>query len=182
PAVGQRRPVARIRDLPRTRRPVRVSAVERRRRSQLRRAAERGRPLPDVRVARRAAHQEVSRVRPQRDYRAQGVQHHESLQSARLPGQSRQLVLRRLQQQRAAYVPRQMGARVLTMAQKVVQLIIGRLLTDEELRLEFLANPRETLDALRDQGYDLTHWEMDALMQTDPELWDAVAPRTDPRL
>jgi len=68
------------------------------------------------------------------------------------------------------------------MAQKIVQLIIGRLLTDEELRLEFVARPRETLAALRERGFDLTPWEIDALVETDPELWAAVAPLIDPRL
>jgi hypothetical protein len=68
------------------------------------------------------------------------------------------------------------------MAQKTVQLIIGRLLTDEDLRQEFLGQPRETLAALREQGFELTQWEVDALVQTDPELWAAVAPLIDPRL
>jgi hypothetical protein len=68
------------------------------------------------------------------------------------------------------------------MAQKTVQLIIGRLLTDEDLRQEFLDQPRETLAALREQGFELTQWEVDGLIQTDPELWAAVAPLIDPRL
>ena len=68
------------------------------------------------------------------------------------------------------------------MAQKTVQLIIGRLLTDEDLRQEFLDQPRETLAALREQGFELTPWEIDALIQTDPELWAVVAPLIDPRL
>jgi hypothetical protein len=68
------------------------------------------------------------------------------------------------------------------MAQKTVQLIIGRLLTDEDLRQEFLDRPRETLAALREQGFELTQWEVDALIQTDPELWAVVAPLIDPRL
>ena len=68
------------------------------------------------------------------------------------------------------------------MAQKTVQLIIGRLLTDEDLRQEFLDRPRETLAALREQGFELTQWEVDALVQTDPELWAVVAPLIDPRL
>ncbi len=68
------------------------------------------------------------------------------------------------------------------MAQKIVQLIIGRLLTDEELRQEFLERPRETLAALRQQGFELTPWEIDALVDTDPELWAAVAPLIDARL
>jgi len=68
------------------------------------------------------------------------------------------------------------------MAHKIVQLIIGRLLTDEELRLEFLEEPRETLAALREQGFDLTQWEIDALVDTDPEVWVEGAPLIDARL
>src|SRR5262249_5784105 len=52
--------------------------------------------------------------RPQRDDRPQGVQHHEPLQPARLPGESRERRLRRLQQQRGPDVPGEMDLRVLT--------------------------------------------------------------------
>ena len=49
------------------------------------------------------------------------------------------------------------------MSQKTVQLMIGRLLTDEDLRLQFVERPRETLADLRDQGFELTNDESDAL-------------------
>ena len=42
------------------------------------------------------------------------------------------------------------------MAQKTVQLVIGWLLTDEDLRLRFKERPEETLGELREQGYELT--------------------------
>ena len=42
------------------------------------------------------------------------------------------------------------------MSQKTVQLVMGRLLTDEDLRLRFVERSFETLTELREQGYDLS--------------------------
>src|SRR5882762_2701736 len=50
-----------------------------------------------------------------------------------------------------------------TMAHKTVQFIIGRILTDEELRKKFLVAPAETLAAFRESGLDLTDAEIEAL-------------------
>jgi hypothetical protein len=68
------------------------------------------------------------------------------------------------------------------MAHKTVQLLIGQILTDEELRGKFLDRPLETLTALRDAGVDLTKNEIDALLVTDPGFWGAGARRIDSRL
>jgi hypothetical protein len=68
------------------------------------------------------------------------------------------------------------------MAHKTVQFIIGRILTDEELREKFLVAPVETLLAFRDSGLDLTDAEIDALTNTDPELWRSGASWIDSRL
>jgi hypothetical protein len=68
------------------------------------------------------------------------------------------------------------------MSQKTVQLVIARLLTDEETRLEFLRDPVGTLTAFCDQGFELTGDEMDALIDTDPDLWTYAAGRIHPRL
>jgi hypothetical protein len=57
------------------------------------------------------------------------------------------------------------------MAQKTVQLVIGRILTDEEFRATFLERPTDTLISLRDQGYALANDEIAALVQTDVRLW-----------
>ncbi|HWW82806.1 MAG TPA: Os1348 family NHLP clan protein [Vicinamibacterales bacterium] len=57
------------------------------------------------------------------------------------------------------------------MAHRTVQLIIGQILTDEELRARFLDGPVEMLSSLRDMGFDLTNAEIDALAQTDRRLW-----------
>jgi hypothetical protein len=68
------------------------------------------------------------------------------------------------------------------MSQKTVQLLIGRLLTDEDLRLCFVERSRETLMELRDQGLDLTTDEIEALVRIDPEAWPSMAARIHPRL
>jgi hypothetical protein len=68
------------------------------------------------------------------------------------------------------------------MSQKTVQLVIGRLVTDEELRLRFVERPLETLTQLREQGFELSEEEIDALTQSDAEMWPAMARRIHPRL
>lgn len=68
------------------------------------------------------------------------------------------------------------------MSHRTVQLVIGRLLTDEDWRTQYLARPRQTLAALREQGYELTRDEIDALAQTDADAWRAMAGRIHPRL
>jgi predicted regulator of amino acid metabolism with ACT domain len=73
-------------------------------------------------------------------------------------------------------------AREIGMSQKTVQLVIGWVLTDEELRLRFVERPRETLAELQDQGYELTWSEIDALARSDPHTWETMARRLDPRL
>ncbi len=68
------------------------------------------------------------------------------------------------------------------MSQKTVQLVIAWLITDEDLRVRFLRDAPATLDAIRDQGFELTPGEVDALLQTDRGFWAAAAERIDPRL
>ena len=68
------------------------------------------------------------------------------------------------------------------MSQKTVQLVIGRLLTDEDLRLRFVERSLETLRELREQGYEMTADEIDALVRTDPAAWPSMARRIHPRL
>ena len=68
------------------------------------------------------------------------------------------------------------------MAQKNVQLIIGRILTDEEFRSDFLERPIATLASLRDRGFELTNTEVDALGRTDARLWRCGAEWIDPRI
>jgi len=68
------------------------------------------------------------------------------------------------------------------MSQKTTQLVIGWLLTDEDLRLRFRERPGETLKELREKGYELTDDEIDALVRSDPDVWPSLARRIHPRL
>jgi hypothetical protein len=68
------------------------------------------------------------------------------------------------------------------MSQRTIERVIGRLLTDEELRLEFTRSPRQTVAELSEQGWELSRLEVDALLATDVRLWSDVADRIDPRL
>ena len=68
------------------------------------------------------------------------------------------------------------------MSQKTVQFVIGWLLTDEDLRRRFVERPRETLAEVRDQGYELSVDELDALARSEPSAWPTMARRIHPRL
>jgi hypothetical protein len=68
------------------------------------------------------------------------------------------------------------------MAQRTVQLIIGRILTDEGFRTDFLERPLDTLKALRSSGFELTNVEVDALAGTDMRFWAVGAEWIDSRL
>lgn len=66
--------------------------------------------------------------------------------------------------------------------QRVIELLIGRLVTDEAFRSEFIADPNKTLTALTERGFDLSAIEIAALVETDPALWVHAADGIDPRL
>ena len=68
------------------------------------------------------------------------------------------------------------------MSQRIIEVLIGRLITDERFRDEFVAAPEATLAALADQGLDLSRIEIAALVGTDPGVWARVAAEVDPRL
>ena len=68
------------------------------------------------------------------------------------------------------------------MSQRNVEMLIGRLLTDEELRRRFVQQPFETLVDLCDKGYEFSRGEIDALLQTDTEVWTSSARRISARL
>ena len=68
------------------------------------------------------------------------------------------------------------------MSQRTIERVIGRLLTDEELRHEFTRSPRRTLAELDEQGWDLSRLEVDALLAIEIALWSETAVRIDSRL
>ncbi len=68
------------------------------------------------------------------------------------------------------------------MAQRIIEMLIGRLITDEQFRTDFLQNPERTLLDLCDRGMELSRTEIAALMNTDPTLWARTADAIDPRL
>lgn len=68
------------------------------------------------------------------------------------------------------------------MTQRNVELVIGRLLTDEEFRQTFTRDPEQTLCDLIDRGTHLSGSEVAALMAIDEKLWRRVADKIDPRL
>jgi hypothetical protein len=61
-------------------------------------------------------------------------------------------------------------------------MLIGRLITDEQFRSEFLQDPQKTLLALCDRGLDLSRTEIAALVNTDPTLWARAGDSLDARL
>lgn len=68
------------------------------------------------------------------------------------------------------------------MAQRIIEMLIGRLITDEEFRSDFLRDPERTLVELSERGLELSRIEAAALLNTDPELWARTADALDPRL
>ena len=68
------------------------------------------------------------------------------------------------------------------MTQRNVELLIGRLLTDEEFREVFMADPEQSLRDLLERGTHLTPMEIEALASMDPTLWRHTAKQIDARL
>jgi hypothetical protein len=68
------------------------------------------------------------------------------------------------------------------LAQRIIEILIGRLITDEQFRSDFLNDPQKTLIDLCDLGLELSPIEMAALVNTDSTLWARTASVIDPRL
>lgn len=68
------------------------------------------------------------------------------------------------------------------MSQKCIEILIGRLATDEGLRAHFLADPAGTLHSLHEGGFDLNPLEIEALLAMPIESWAAMAAWIHPRL
>lgn len=68
------------------------------------------------------------------------------------------------------------------MAQRSVEILIGRLITNEAFRAAFLENAIATLTRFTESGYELTSVEIAALRGTPVDVWERIAERLDPRL
>ena len=69
-----------------------------------------------------------------------------------------------------------------TVSHRSVELIIGRLATDEGFRRRFQTDPVGTLDDVRRGGWELTAVEVEALRAIDLEAIQALAAQIDARL
>jgi len=67
-------------------------------------------------------------------------------------------------------------------SQKSVEIVIGRLATDETLRARFLADPAGTLRSVGECGLDLSSAEIEALLEMPTKSWAALARWVHPRL
>jgi hypothetical protein len=63
-----------------------------------------------------------------------------------------------------------------------IEILIGRLVTDEEFREAFRRDPRGALSGTLSLGLELTRGEVAALLDTDLTLWDRMASEIDERL
>jgi hypothetical protein len=68
------------------------------------------------------------------------------------------------------------------LAQRHIELLVGRLVTDEAFRTAFLKDTDTELARLAASGYELTPVEIHALRNMRSELWSAIADQLDPRL
>jgi hypothetical protein len=57
------------------------------------------------------------------------------------------------------------------MSQRMVGIVVNRLLTEQDLRVRFALDCIETLAELSFRGFELTPDEIDVLIRTDPRLW-----------
>jgi len=67
-------------------------------------------------------------------------------------------------------------------AQRSIEVFIGRLITDEGFRAGFLANAASAIRRFIDSGQELTTVEIAALLATRADLWEHLADRIDQRL
>jgi DNA-binding NarL/FixJ family response regulator len=63
-----------------------------------------------------------------------------------------------------------------------VQLVVGKLITDEVFRRGFEAERSACLEGLSERGIDLNDVEIAALLEADPRLWSEMARQIDLRL
>ena len=68
------------------------------------------------------------------------------------------------------------------MAQRNIEVLIGRLVTDEAFRSLFRNDAVAAVERFIEAGYELTPTEIAAVIATNGDLWTIVADQIDPRL
>jgi len=68
------------------------------------------------------------------------------------------------------------------MSQRSIEILIGRLITDEAFRNSFLRDPRKAVATFVESGHEVTAVEMDAIAAVAREFWHYAAAEMDPRL
>ena len=66
--------------------------------------------------------------------------------------------------------------------QRHIELLIGRLATDEDFRIAFQRDPQRTLNDAVAWGLALSDVEVTAILATDQTLWERIAQELDSRL
>jgi hypothetical protein len=67
-------------------------------------------------------------------------------------------------------------------AHRSIEILIGRLATDEAFRAAFFRDAAAALHGFIESGYELTGLEIAAVTHTRQDLWTLVADHIDPRL
>jgi hypothetical protein len=68
------------------------------------------------------------------------------------------------------------------MSHRYLEIVIGRLVTDEAFRRRFVDEPAQWSADLAEAGLELSGAELAALRRTDAAAWLALADAIDPRL
>ena len=63
-----------------------------------------------------------------------------------------------------------------------IEIVIGRLMTDEAFRQRLLTDSHAALRELLEEGVHMTRAEIAAIVATDVDFWERVADEVDPRL
>jgi len=63
------------------------------------------------------------------------------------------------------------------MSLQAVEIVMNRLLTDQELRVRFAIDRLEALGELYTDGLDLTPCELDLFIQSDVQMWSWIDSR-----
>jgi hypothetical protein len=66
--------------------------------------------------------------------------------------------------------------------QRSIEILIGRLITDEDFRRAFQRDPKAALELAEDWGLALSQYEVGVLLSTDLSVWDRIANELDARL